>query len=102
MVRQPYDTIVLGGMMQETIATTRKQVPLLGDIPLLGYLFKYNSVSRQKTNMLIFLTPRIIKNPQDMVGIADEKQKAMDKFIDQNKDEVERIIPDRKPATGAK
>ncbi|HEY5996840.1 MAG TPA: type II secretion system secretin GspD, partial [Candidatus Deferrimicrobiaceae bacterium] len=96
------DTVVLGGMMQETIATTRKQVPLLGDIPLLGYLFKYNSVSRQKTNMLIFLTPRIIKNPQDMVGIADEKQKAMDKFIDQNKDEVERIIPDRKPATGAK
>ncbi|HEY3490896.1 MAG TPA: type II secretion system secretin GspD [Candidatus Deferrimicrobiaceae bacterium] len=90
------DTVVLGGMMQETISTVKKQVPLLGDIPLLGYLFKYNSVSRSKTNMLIFLTPKIIKNPADMASIAADKQKAMDKFIDQNKDEVERIIPDKK------
>jgi general secretion pathway protein D len=96
------DTVVLGGMMQETISTTRKQVPLLGDIPLLGWLFKYNSVSRQKTNMLIFLTPRIIKNPQDMTSIAADRQKAMDKFIEQNKDEVERIIPDKTPAAGIK
>jgi general secretion pathway protein D len=92
------DTVVLGGMMQETITTIRKQVPLLGDIPLLGHLFKYSSVSRRKTNMLIFLTPKIIKNPQDMVSIADGKQKEMDRFIDQNKGEVERIIPDKAPA----
>ncbi len=91
------DTVVLGGMMQETITTIKKQVPLLGDIPILGYLFKYSSVSRQKTNMLIFLTPKIIKNPEDMAGIAVDKQKAMDKFIDQNKGEVERILPDPKP-----
>jgi general secretion pathway protein D len=96
------DTVVLGGMMQETISTTRKQVPLLGDIPLIGYLFKYNAASRQKTNMVIFLTPKIIKNPQDMVTFAEEKQKAMDKFIEMNKGEVERIIPDQKPSAAGK
>ncbi len=89
------DTIVLGGMMQETITTTRKQVPLLGDIPLIGNLFKFSSVSRQKTNMLIFLTPKIIKNPEDITSIAEGKQKAMDKFIEANKGEVERIIHDK-------
>lgn len=96
------ETIVLGGMMQEVISTKKSQVPLLGDIPLLGHLFKFNSVSRQKTNLLIFLTPRIIKDPKDMAAIAQEQQQAMDKFIEQNKGEVERIIPDLKPAAGAK
>ena len=90
------DTVVLGGMMQETFSTTEKQVPLLGDIPLLGNLFKFKSVSRTKTNLLIFLTPHVIKDPRDIAKVTADQQKKMDTFIEQNKGEVEGMLPGKK------
>jgi type II secretory pathway component GspD/PulD (secretin) len=50
-----------------------KKVPLLGDIPLLGYLFKSTSKKRHKTNLLIMLTPYIIKDQRDLQAIHDRK-----------------------------
>jgi general secretion pathway protein D len=94
------DTVVLGGMMQETTSVLERKVPLLGDIPLLGYLFKFKSVSRSKTNLLIFLTPHVIKEPKDMTKVTDRQQKKMDTFIEQNKGEVERILPTKKGEAG--
>jgi general secretion pathway protein D len=87
------DTVVLGGMMQDTTSVSESQVPLLGDIPLLGNLFKFKSVSRQKTNLLIFLTPHIIKETQDMARVTTDQQKKMDAFIEENKGEVEKVLP---------
>jgi len=87
------DTVVLGGMMQDTYSVSEQQVPLLGDIPLLGNLFKFKSVSRQKTNLLIFLTPHIIKQSQDIARVTTDQQKKMDAFIEENKGEVEKILP---------
>jgi general secretion pathway protein D len=87
------DTVVMGGMMQETFSTSEKQVPLLGDIPLLGNLFKYKSVSRKKTNLLIFLTPHVIKEPKDLAEVSEKQQKKMDTFVEQNKDETKGIFP---------
>jgi general secretion pathway protein D len=89
------ETVVLGGMMQDTTTVTEQQVPLLGDIPLLGNLFKFKSVSRQKTNLLIFLTPRIIKESQDLVGVTSSHQQKMESFIQQNRGEVEQILPEK-------
>lgn len=88
------DTVVLGGMMQEQVGNIERKVPFLGDIPILGWLFKYNSVSRKKTNMLIFLTPRIITDPKQMNGIAAEQRKKMDVFVEKNKEDVEKVIPE--------
>jgi general secretion pathway protein D len=87
------DTVVMGGMMQETFSTSESQVPLLGDIPLLGNLFKYKSISRKKTNLLIFLTPHVIKEPKDLAEVSEKQQKKMDTFIEQNKGETEGILP---------
>jgi general secretion pathway protein D len=87
------DTVVIGGMMQETFSTSESQVPLLGDIPLLGNLFKYKSISRKKTNLLIFLTPHVIKEPKDLAEVSEKQQKKMDTFIEQNKGETEGILP---------
>jgi len=95
------DTVVLGGMMQEGLVTQRKQVPYLGDIPYLGWFFRFNSVTRKKTNLLIMLSPRVIRNPDDLVGTAKEQQERMDRFIDRNKGEVERFLPDRDAAPPA-
>jgi len=91
------ETVVLGGMMQETVNNSESKIPLLGDIPLLGHLFKFSSVSRKKTNLLIFLTPHIIRNPEEMGRMTNEHQRKMDDFIEQHKGEVERILPEKKP-----
>lgn len=90
------DTVVLGGMMQDTFSVLESQIPLLGDIPLLGNLFKFKSVSRQKTNLLIFLTPHIIKQAEDISRLTTDQQKKMDAFIEEHKGEVERIIPEKR------
>jgi type IV pilus assembly protein PilQ len=56
------DTIVLGGIFQQETRTTTTKVPLLGDIPFLGYLFKTTAKTDNKTELLIFVTPRIVKD----------------------------------------
>jgi type IV pilus assembly protein PilQ len=55
------DTAVIGGIYEETITNNVTKVPLLGDIPILGYLFKQTGKDIDKTELLIFLTPRIVK-----------------------------------------
>ena len=90
------ETVVLGGMMQETVTNQESKVPLLGDIPILGNLFKFSSVSRRKTNLLIFLTPHIIRTPEDMGRVTTDHRWKMDKFIEEHKEEVEELLPERK------
>ena len=55
------DTAVIGGIFEESITTDITKVPVLGDIPFFGYLFKRTGRSTEKTELLIFLTPRIVK-----------------------------------------
>jgi|GEM_PF-610394 len=70
-------TVVLGGLMRDNDSVIEKKVPLLGDIPFLGVLFKSTETSTQKTELLIFLTPHIVKNPQDLKDLsAKSEQKA--------------------------
>jgi general secretion pathway protein D len=58
--------LVLGGLIQDDISQNRQKIPFLGDIPILGNLFTYRRNSRNKTNLLIFLRPRIIRSSRDM------------------------------------
>ncbi len=55
------DTIVLGGIFEQTTRTTVEKVPFLGDIPVVGYLFKRTVKQDDKTELLIFVTPKIVK-----------------------------------------
>ena len=55
------DTAVIGGIYEETIRSDVTKVPLLGDVPVIGYLFKQTARSSEKTELLIFLTPRIVR-----------------------------------------
>lgn len=57
--------IVLGGLIQDETNNSVSKVPLLGDIPLVGNLFKYDSRSRSKTNLYVFLRPVVVRNAQD-------------------------------------
>ena len=68
------DTVIIGGLIQDQDQETINKIPLLGDIPFLGWLFKSKSVKRTKTNLLIMLTPRIIKDARDMGEVSDQQR----------------------------
>jgi general secretion pathway protein D len=87
------DSVLLGGLMQEQIDNSQSKVPLLGDIPLLGRLFRFDSVTKKKTNLLIMLTPHIIKEPSDMVGRTLEKAERLQKEYDKMKVEADKTLP---------
>ena len=71
------ETVVIGGMIQDDSEYGSSRVPLLGDIPLVGWLFKTKSTTNQRTNLFIFITPRIVEKPDDAGKIRDEKSEYM-------------------------
>ena len=71
------ETVVIGGMIQDDSGKGTGKVPLLGDIPLLGWLFKTRSTTNTRTNLFIFITPRIIEQPEDARKIQEEKMDYM-------------------------
>ena len=71
------DTVVIGGIIGQDATEGEGKIPLLGDIPLLGWLFKTHTNSSVKTNMFIFVTARIIKNPADLAAVTLEKEDNM-------------------------
>ncbi|QEP43156.1 type IV pilus secretin PilQ [Ectothiorhodospiraceae bacterium BW-2] len=56
------DTVVLGGVFEKTVLNSTEKIPLLGDIPLLGFFFRNTNVTNQKSELLIFVTPKILKD----------------------------------------
>lgn len=62
--------IVLGGLLEDEVSDTVTSVPLLGDIPFLGQLFRYENRSRTKTNLMVFLRPHIVRNAQDGASLT--------------------------------
>lgn len=74
------DTMVIGGLIDDSLSATEYKVPCLGDVPLLGYLFKGKSRAGDKTNLFVFLTPHVIKSPVEAKGILGEKEKYMDEI----------------------
>ncbi len=65
--------IVLGGLIDERAVESESKVPLLGDIPILGYLFKSTSTEMQKRNLMVFLKPTIIRDGVTADGITQRK-----------------------------
>jgi general secretion pathway protein D len=74
------ESVVIGGLIEDRDIYSVNKVPVLGDIPLLGYLFKYTTKTKKKTNLLILLTPYIIKDPSDLAQIRERKQREYDEY----------------------
>ncbi len=74
------NTVVIGGLIDDDTSVVESKVPCLGDIPLLGWLFRSTTKSAKKTNLFVFLTPHIIQNPVEAAKIYQDK-----------KDQIERI-----------
>lgn len=73
IVLESGQTAVLGGLMEDEDSVIETKVPLLGDIPVLGWLFKNRTVRKVKTNLVVFLTPKIIRNSQGHKSILRDK-----------------------------
>jgi general secretion pathway protein D len=70
-------TVVIGGLIQDKKAKSESKIPLLGDIPWLGNLFKHTITADVKTELLIFLTPHIVESTGDLARLSeDEKGRA--------------------------
>ena len=65
------DTLAIGGLLQDEVSKGRNKVPIMGDIPVLGYLFQERLNSRTKRNLLVFVTPTIIEQ-QYGTGLEDQ------------------------------
>jgi general secretion pathway protein D len=68
-------TIVIGGLMQDQATDSMDSVPFLGDIPGLGVLFRHKVTTKQKTELLIFLTPHVAQQPEELKGMSEDEQK---------------------------
>lgn len=81
VVVRDQQTVLIGGLMQDSETDGESKVPILGDIPILGHLFKYSTRSKHKTNLLIMLTPYIIKDQLDLQQIQQRKLRQNDEFF---------------------
>lgn len=75
------ETVVLGGLVGETDTKVETKIPILGDIPLIGALFRGSRDSQRKTNLMIFLTPHIIDDEEDIVEIMRVKEAQRREFL---------------------
>ena len=70
-------TVVLGGLIEDQVNKGDQRVPVLGSIPVLGHLFRSQSASKRKTNLLIFLKPTIIRTNDVLTGATAEKYRTI-------------------------
>jgi len=80
IVARDGETVVLGGLFQTDTTKLVTKVPLLGDIPILGHLFKRTKDVENKTSLLIFITPRVIRDSEDLNRITQENRDSLDQF----------------------
>jgi general secretion pathway protein D len=88
-------TIVIGGLIDSQVSISEWKIPFLGDLPLLGYLFKSEGKQTDRTNLYIFLTPVVVKNTIDAQKIYKEKSDHIYSIRDEidNKAESIKLYP---------
>lgn len=101
VLAQDRQTIMLGGLIRDSLNRTVSKVPLLGDIPGLGWLFRSTSTSREKQNLMVFLRPTILADGERLVELTRRKYLGISslQFRVNDQGELERTVDDPLPAT---
>jgi general secretion pathway protein D len=76
-IARDMQTLVIGGLVRDNILIVENKIPLLGDIPLLGWLFRSQTFQTNKFNLLVFLTPRLVRDEVDMVELNATKAREL-------------------------
>ena len=74
-------TVVIGGLIKDNLISVDRKIPFLGDIPLIGWLFHFKSSRIEKTNLMIFLTPHIVLNDEELEAIRVRKMEGSVDFM---------------------
>lgn len=80
VIAQNGQTITLGGLIKDKKTNTTDKVPLFGDIPLVGYMFRKTDVRKEKVNLILFMTPHVIRSPSDLSKISVKKNEERKAF----------------------
>jgi general secretion pathway protein D len=83
IVAQDHRTVVMGGLMQDRVVDTVSKIPLLGDLPLVGNLFRSTTTKKTKLNLLLFLTPHVIRTREDFEEISRQKSEERQKLLEE-------------------
>ncbi|MCG3172466.1 MAG: hypothetical protein GMKNLPBB_00618 [Myxococcota bacterium] len=75
-------TVIIGGLIRDRSVESATKVPFFGDIPIIGFLFRSKKVQKTKTNLLLMLTPYIIREQADFAKILERKLKERDEFLE--------------------
>ena len=86
--------IVLGGLIEDTVNDGNEKVPGLGDIPVVGNLFKYQKRNRSKTNLMVFLRPTIIRSNEQSVSVSGDRYDLMRSVEQQAQPRKTAVLPD--------
>ena len=89
--------IVLGGLVQDQIDTVVEKVPVLGDIPLLGYLFRYETRKQMKTNLMVFLRPVVLRDAAAPGAITTERYRQMLEEQKRSRPPQNPVLPELEP-----
>ena len=98
VVVKDHQTMVIGGLISDNLTSSESKVPFFGDIPLLGWLFKSKSSKVEKTNLMIFITPYILKNEDEATALTQRKNDLLDDFRKEYKIEKKGGEPDVRSA----
>ncbi len=83
IVAKDQESVVIGGLMQDRVIKSNNKTPLLGDIPVIGWLFRYDTTKKEKVNLLLFLTPYIIRSQADFRNIFERKMEERREFVEE-------------------
>ncbi|HWO11388.1 MAG TPA: hypothetical protein VNN80_17965, partial [Polyangiaceae bacterium] len=82
LVVDDQQTVVIGGLMRDTKLESEEKIPLLGDLPVLGFLFRNSTTTTQKSNLLLILTPYVIQSQEDLRKVFTRKMQERQEFLD--------------------
>ncbi len=82
LIVRDQQTVVIGGLMRDSEAITETKIPILGDIPILGALFRQHKTEKIKTNLLLILTPYVVRDQEDLRAIFERKMQERQEFLD--------------------
>ena len=91
------EIVALGGLVQDGTDTAVEKVPVLGDIPLLGLLFRYETRRQTKTNLMVFLRPIVVRDAAGYGPITSERYGQSQEAQKQTKPEPHPVLPDIEP-----
>ncbi|MGH8283479.1 MAG: type II secretion system secretin GspD [Gammaproteobacteria bacterium] len=97
VMAQNREIVVLGGLIEDDLIESEQHVPVLGSIPLLGNLFKYRSTTNTKSNLMLFIQPTILRNPETADQYTGQTYNALRNIQLQNQSPVQLMPGEKRP-----